>query len=85
MHELIGHTQYDPIFDISKPQFWMWFIKVAHVAINYGEVLTVENMAENYNDFAWYLRERCITKLHTMDQRVHALFCNGPLPTPQIE
>lgn len=93
MHELIGHTQYDPVFDISKPQFWMWFINVAHAAISYrrrwqspiSAVWTVESMSEHMYDEASYLQEGCIKRLYTMDQRVHALLCNLPLPTPQIE
>lgn len=83
-HDLLSSAEYKPILDISKPEFWTWFITVANEVLS-GIVKNKSPIAavwavDDRIDYGTFLRDRCITKLFKMDRRVHALLSADPVP-----
>lgn len=80
------------MFDISKPQFWVWFLTACEqvcVSKSISSDRWKDELVANVwadmdsfgdNDRGSFLRRMCLQKLCPMDAKVGALFFDEPSP-----
>ncbi|CAH0055488.1 unnamed protein product [Clonostachys solani] len=78
--QLLKNESYGAGFDISKPQFWAWFLTLADCVCSSTvkkrppvSQIWSKDSAEVSSELGEFLRENCLKKIFPMDKKVRAL------------
>ncbi|VUC31542.1 unnamed protein product [Clonostachys rosea] len=78
--KFLNDESYSAVFDISKPQFWAWFLTLADCVCSstvkkrppVSQIWSKENPKVS-REFGEFLRESCLEEIFPMDEKLRAL------------